>query len=80
MYRRIEQIDDGFVLIFGHGQFTRMFLLFLLLRPLEPTPELMREFVLFDKVFEIPNCGIFKMRFYGQESFISGLISNHLQD
>ncbi|MBN2116891.1 MAG: histidine phosphatase family protein [Anaerolineales bacterium] len=80
MYRRIEQIEDGLVLIFGHGQFTRMFLLSLLLRPREVTPQLMQEFIWFDKVFEIPNGGIFKVRFYGREPFISGLISDHLQD
>jgi hypothetical protein len=40
----------------------------------------MQKFSLFNQLYEIPNCGILKMRFRGQEPFISGLISDHVQD
>ncbi len=79
-YRRIEEIDRGLVLIFGHGQFMRLFLLSVLLKSFVPTSELMRKFALFNDVYKIPNCGILKMRFHDQETFVSGLTSNHLQD
>lgn len=79
-YERVMEIDRGLVLIFGHGQFMRLFLLSLLSRSFEPGPELMRKFSLFNQLYDIPNCGILKMRFQGQEPFISGLTSNHLCD
>lgn len=79
-YQRIEKIDRGFILIFGHGQFMRLFLLSLLLKSFEPTSDLMRKFALFNDVYKIPNCGILKMTFLDHEPFVSGLISNHLQD
>ncbi len=79
-YQRIRKIDRGLVLIFGHGLFMRLFLLSLLLKSFESTPELMQRFALFNEVYKIPNCAMFKMRFYGQEPFISGILSNHLQD
>ncbi|RPJ25264.1 MAG: phosphoglycerate mutase family protein [Chloroflexi bacterium] len=73
MHQRIERIDRGLILIFGHGQFMRLFLLCLLLRAFEPVPDLMQKFSLFNQLYEIPNCGILKMRFQDQEPFISGL-------
>jgi broad specificity phosphatase PhoE len=78
--QRIEKINRGLILIFGHGQFMRLFLLSLLLKSFDPTPELMQKFALFNKVYEIPNCGILKIRFHDQEAFVSGLVSTHLQD
>jgi broad specificity phosphatase PhoE len=77
-YEKIMGIDRGLILIFGHGQFMRLFLLSLLLRSFEPAPELMRNFSLFNQLYEIPNCGILKMRFHNTEPLISGLVS--LQD
>lgn len=79
-YRRIEQIDRGLALIFGHGQFMRLFLLSVLSKTFEPTPASMRKFALFNEVYGIPNCGILKMKFHGREAFVSGLASDHLRD
>jgi broad specificity phosphatase PhoE len=79
-YQRIVEIERGLILIFGHAQFMRLFLLSLLSKSIEPTPEQMQRFALFNKVYEIPNCGMLKMRFHGQEPFVSGLVSNHLSD
>ena len=78
--RQIEEIDRGLVLIFGHGQFMRLFLLSLLWKSFEPTPAAMQKFALFNKVYGIPNCGILKMRFDDQEAFVSGITTTHLQD
>jgi hypothetical protein len=36
---------------------------------------MMQKFALFNEVYKIPNCGIFKMQFHDQEPFISGLYS-----
>jgi broad specificity phosphatase PhoE len=79
-YQRIKKIERGLTLIFGHGQFMRLLLLSFLRRSFEPSPESMRKFALFNEVYKIPNCGILKMRFRDQEPFISGLISDHVQD
>jgi broad specificity phosphatase PhoE len=77
-YKRMMGIDRGLILIFGHGQFMRLFLLSLLSRSFEPGPDLMRKFSLFNQLYDIPNCGILKIRFQGQEPLMSGLVS--LQD
>ncbi len=78
--RRLEEIDRGLVLMFGHGQFMRLFLLSLLSKSFELTPDLMRKFALFNQVYEIPNCGILKIKFQDDEPFVSGLICDHLRD
>jgi probable phosphoglycerate mutase len=79
-YKRMMGIDRGLILIFGHGQFMRLFLLSLLSRSFEPGPDLMRKFSLFNQLYDIPNCGILKIRFHGQEPFVSGITSDYLQD
>lgn len=79
-YGRLAEMDRNLILIFGHGQFMRLMLVSLVLRSFEPTPGLMEKFALFSKLYEIPNCGIFKVRFHDREAFVSGLTSNHLQD
>lgn len=79
-FRRIEKIEDGYVLIFSHGQFMRAFLLSLLVKSFEPTPELMKKFEFFTKTLEIPNCGIIKLRFDNNEPFISGVYTHGIQE
>lgn len=79
-FERIKEIERGFVLVFGHGQFMRTLLLSLLLDTFDPTPALMYKLSLYNKVFKIPNCGILKMKFDNQQPFVSGLITHHLDD
>lgn len=74
-YRQIEGLESRLVLIFGHGQFMRLFLLSFLLRSFEPTRATMQKFALFNEVYQIPNCGVLKMNFVDGEPFISGLFS-----
>ncbi|HMB24895.1 MAG: histidine phosphatase family protein [Chloroflexota bacterium] len=78
-YRQIEELDRGLILIFGHGQFMRLFLLSVLLKSFEPAALSMQKFDLFNRVYGIPNCGIIKMQFHDQEAFVSGLTTTHLQ-
>mgnify|MGYP002640999067 FL=1 len=79
-FQRMKEVEDQFVLVFGHGQFMRTLLLSLLLNSFTPTPKLMRKLYLFNEVFKIPNCGIIKLRFDDQQPFISGLITDHLKN
>lgn len=79
-FHRIEKIEKGFVLMFSHGQFMRAFLLSLLVRSVEPTPDLMQKFESFTKTLEIPNCGIIKLRFDNNEPFISGVYTHGVQE
>lgn len=66
--------------MFSHGQFMRAFLLSLLARSFEPTPELMKKFDFFTETIEIPNCGIIKLRFDNNEPFISGVFTHGIQE
>jgi broad specificity phosphatase PhoE len=79
-YQRLAAMDGNLILIFGHGQFMRLMLVSFVLRSFEPTPGLMEKFALFSKLYEIPNSGIFKVRFHDREAFVSGLTLNHLQN
>jgi broad specificity phosphatase PhoE len=79
-YQRVEAIDKDFVLIFGHGQFIRMLLLSMLVKSFKPTSELMEKFTSFNKVFEIQNCGILKIRFDNKEPFTSNNFANYLEN
>lgn len=80
IFRRIENIESGYVLIFSHGQFMRASLLSLLVKSFEPTPDLMQKFELFTRTLEIPNCGIIKLRFDNNEPFVSGVFTCGIQE
>lgn len=80
IFRRIENIESGYVLIFSHGQFMRASLLSLLVKSFEPTPDLMQKFELFTRTLEIPNCGIIKLRFDNNEHFVSGVFTCGIQE
>ena len=79
-FDRIKKLENEFTLIFGHGQFIRTLLLSLMLGTFEPTQALMHKLSLYNKVFKIPNCAILKIKFHDRQPFISGLITNHLED
>jgi broad specificity phosphatase PhoE len=79
-FRGIEKLEDGYVLIFSHGQFIRAFLLSLLVKSFEPTPNLMQKFEFFTRTLGIPNCGIVKLRFDNNEPFMSGVFTHGIQE
>jgi hypothetical protein len=55
-------------------------ILLLLLNSFKPTQTLMHKLSLYNKVFKIQNGGIIKMKFHNQQAFLSGLITDHLEE
>lgn len=75
---KIEQIEEGFILVFSHGRFIRAVLWSLLACPTEVNSKTMRQFGAFADSFKVPNGAILKTQFRGADVWFSSFMLDHL--
>ncbi len=75
----LSALDQNFVVMFGHGQFFRALLWYLLSGKRDISPTTMDQCRKFMYSFEMPNGAITKLQFEGKQTFwMSGLQTSHI--
>lgn len=78
--KQIQNLDEGFVVVFTHGMFMRAFLWSLLFNDIEASVEGMQQVRVLLDLFKIPNGAILKLFNRNQEIWMSGVQTSHLVD
>lgn len=78
--KQIQNLDEGFVVVFTHGMFMRAFLWSLLFNDIEASESGMQLFRVLLDLFKIPNGAILKLFNRNQEIWMSGVQTSHLVD
>ncbi|OKH56208.1 histidine phosphatase family protein [Calothrix sp. HK-06] len=78
--KQIQNLDEGFVVVFTHGMFMRAFLWSLLFNDIEASVEGMQQVRILLDLFKIPNGAILKLFNRNQEIWMSGVQTSHLVD
>lgn len=78
--KQIQNLDEGFVVVFTHGMFMRAFLWSLLFNDIEASVEGMQQVRILLDLFKIPNGAILKLFNRNQEIWMNGVQTSHLVD
>jgi 2,3-bisphosphoglycerate-dependent phosphoglycerate mutase len=77
---KINQLDDGFIAIFTHSWFMRVFLWLLLTNPVGVTSETMHQVRAFFDSMKAPNGGIIKLKLKNPDIWFCGVVTSHLAE
>jgi broad specificity phosphatase PhoE len=77
--RQLDPVDDPFVIAFSHGRFMRALLWSLLTSPTTINTQAMRQFYAFSQSLSVPNGTILKLQVSGEDLWVSGLHTAHMQ-
>lgn len=78
--KRIQQLEEGFVIVFSHGMLMRIFLWTLLINSVEVSAENMRKSRIVLDILQMPNGAILQLQTHNNAIWIGELITSHLVD